>query len=292
MATVQIGGIAVGSNEPCFVIAEIGINHNGDVEIAKKLIDLARAAGCDAVKFQKRNPDLCVPENQKLVPRETPWGTMTYLEYKHRIELGRAAYDEIDEYCRRVGILWFASCWDLDSLGFMDAYNPPCYKIASACLTDDELLRHTCAKGLPVILSTGMSTVEEIDHAVEVMGLDDLILLHTVSTYPAQYEELNLRVIPFLRERYGVPVGYSGHETGIPASVGAFALGACAVERHITLDRAMWGTDQSASLGPSGITRLVRDIRLVEKALGDGVKQLHPKEVSIRAKLRRSEKEA
>lgn len=283
---VEIGGIKVGNGYPTYIIGEIGINHNGDLDICKKLIDAAAAAGCNAVKFQKRTPDLCVPEAQKSVVRETPWGLMTYLEYRHRIELKEDQYAEIDRYTRDKGLHWFASCWDIPSVDFIERFSPVCYKIASASLTDDELLRYTASKGRPVILSTGMSTQEEIDRAVSLLDRKQLILTHATSTYPCSPDELNLRMIATLRARFNVPVGYSGHETGLQTSVAAVALGACVVERHITLDRAMWGTDQAASVEPAGLTRLVRDIRVVERAFGDGVKHVYPSELPIRQKLR------
>ncbi len=283
---VRIGTKIVGEGHPCYVIAEIGINHNGDIDLAKRLISIAIAAGCDAVKFQKRTPEICVPATQRDVLRETPWGILTYMEYRKKVEFGQEEYASIDAYCREAGLQWFASCWDDESLDFMERFDPPCYKVASATLTDLSLLRKLRGIGKPVILSTGMSTLEEIDKAVEVLGTTNLILLHSVSSYPAYYEELNLRMIPALRERYKVPVGYSGHETGLPSTVAAVVLGACVIERHITTDRALWGTDQAASLEPNGIARLVRDIRLVETSLGDGIKRVTPRELTIREKLR------
>ena len=281
-----IGNRKLGDGEPCFIIAEIGINHNGDLDLAKRLISVAVAAGCDAVKFQKRNVDVVYTREELAKPRENPFGT-TNGDLKRGLEFGRDEYEDIDVYCKAVKIPWFASCWDEDSVDFINRFDVPCFKIASASLTDDELLKHTRATGKPIILSTGMSTIEEIDHAVEVLGHDNLHLMHTTSTYPAAYPELNLRVIPTLKERYGLPVGYSGHETGIPTSVAAVVLGASSVERHITMDRAMWGSDQAASLEPNGITRLVRDVRLVEQSMGDGVKCVFEREVPIIQKLRR-----
>ncbi len=283
---VRIGTRLVGGAHPCYVIAEIGINHNGDIDLAKRLVAVAVAAGCDAVKFQKRTVDVVYSREELEKPRESPYGT-TNGDLKRGLELDREDYQEIDGYCRSSKIPWFASCWDEASVDFMERFSPPCYKIASASLTDDDLLRHTRGTGRPVILSTGMSTIEQVDHAVEVLGKKDLILLHACSTYPAYYEELNLRVIPLLRERYGIPVGYSGHETGIASTVAAAALGACCVERHITLDRSMWGSDQAASLEPNGISRVVRDIRLVEQSMGDGVKKVYEREQPIIKKLRR-----
>jgi N-acetylneuraminate synthase len=284
---VEIGGIRVGAGHPAYIIGEIGINHNGDLDICKKLIDVAAAAGCNAVKFQKRTPELCVPEAQKSVVRETPWGLMTYLEYRHRIEFKEDQYAEIDRYAKGKGLHWFASCWDVPSVDFIERMAPVAYKIASASLTDEELLRHTASKGRPVILSTGMSTQDEIDRAVALFDKSRLVLTHATSTYPCSPDELNLRMIHTLRNRYNVPAGYSGHETGLQTTVAAVALGASVIERHITLDRAMWGTDQAASVEPSGLHRLVRDIRVVERAFGDGIKHVYPSELPIRAKLRR-----
>jgi len=290
MKDVTIGSTIVGEKRPCYVIAEIGINHNGDIDLAKKLIDVARTAGCNAVKFQKRTVEVVYTPEELAKPRENPFGP-TNGDLKRGLEFDLAAYQEIDRYCKEVGIHWFASCWDEASVDFIDQFDVPCYKIASASLTDDNLLKHTRDKGRPIILSTGMSTLEEIDHAVELLGKNSLILLHATSTYPAHYGELNLRMIPVLRQRYGVPVGYSGHETGIPSSVAAASIGACVIERHITMDRAMWGSDHAASLEPSGITRLVRDIRLVESAMGNGVKRVIEREKPILKKLRRNGRE-
>jgi N-acetylneuraminate synthase len=268
------------------VIAEIGINHNGDIDLAKRLIDVALAAGCNAVKFQKRTVDVVYTPEELARPRESPFGE-TNGDLKRGLEFGKEEYEEIDRCCKEKGIPWLASCWDEGSADFIEQFDVPCYKIASASLTDDHLLRHTRAKGKPILLSTGMSTIEQIDHAVELLGKQDLVILHSCSTYPAYYEELNLRAIQTLRQRYDVLVGYSGHETGIPSSVAAVVLGACIVERHITLDRSMWGSDHAASLEPNGITRLLRDIRLVETAMGDGVKRVIEREVPIMKKLRR-----
>ena len=287
MAAVRIGADMVGDRYPCYIIAEIGINHNGEVEIAKKLIEMADAAGCNAVKFQKRTIDVVYTPEELAKPRESPFGE-TNGDLKRGLEFGLDQYREIDRFCKEQDIVWFASCWDEASVDFIDKFNPPCFKIASASLTDDDLLRHHRKKGKPIILSTGMSTLEEVDHAVDVLGTKDLIILQTTSTYPSDYDELDLRVIPEFRKRYEVPVGYSGHETGIPSSVGAVALGACMVERHVTLERAMWGSDHAASLGPSGITRLVRDIRLVEMAMGSATKRVFEREKPIIKKLRRA----
>jgi N-acetylneuraminate synthase len=285
-APVKIGNRTVGPGHSTYIIAEIGINHNGDLDLARRLISVAVAAGCDAVKFQKRTVDVVYSPEELAKPRESPFGA-TNGDLKRGLEFGHDQYRLIDRYCREVKMPWLASCWDEASVDFIDQFDPPCYKVASASLTDDELLRHTRAKRKPVILSTGMSTIEEIDHAVNVLGTTDLVLLHTCACYPAHYTELNLRAIESLRDRYGVPVGYSGHETGLPSSVAAVALGACCIERHITLDRAMWGSDHAASLEPNGIGRLVSYIRLVEQSMGDGVKRVIDREVPIIKKLRR-----
>ena len=286
MAEVKIGNALVGDGHPCFIIAEIGINHNGDIEIAKKLIDLASVAGCNAVKFQKRTVQVVYTAEELDRPRESPFGE-TNRDLKYGLEFEKTEYDVIDAYCRAKKIPWLASCWDEHSVDFIDQYDVPCIKISSASLTDDALIKHIRDKGRPIIMSTGMSSLEQVDHAIDVLGKKDLIVLHSCSTYPADYRELNLKVIPFFKERYGIPVGYSGHETGLPSSVAAAAIGACVVERHITLERAMLGSDHAASLGTSGIIRLVRDIRLAEMAMGDGIKRVMEREVPIMKKLRR-----
>ena len=283
---VQIGNKLVGDGEPCLMIAEIGINHNGDLDICRKLISAAALTGCDAVKFQKRTVDVVYTKEELAKPRENPFGP-TNGDLKRGLELTPEAYRVIDGYSRLHKVIWFASCWDEASVDFIEQFDPPCYKIASASLTDDKLLRHHRTTGKPIIVSTGMSTIEQIDHAVEVLGKEKLLLMHTTSTYPSKIEELNLRVIPTLKQRYGVPVGYSGHEVGLSTSVAAAALGACMIERHITLDRAMWGSDQAASVEPGGFARLVRDVHAVQTALGDGVKKVFPSEVPIMQKLRR-----
>ncbi|MBM3122302.1 MAG: N-acetylneuraminate synthase [Chloroflexi bacterium] len=289
MAEVRVGGARVGSGHPCYIIAEIGINHNGDIEIAKRLIDVAVEAKCDAVKFQKRTVDVVYSPEELARPRESPFG-LTNGDLKHGLEFGLDEFQAIDKYCAEKGIPWLASCWDEASVDFISQFDVPCYKIASASLTDDDLLQHTRARGKPILLSTGMSSLQQVDHAVGLLGSEQLVILHSCSTYPAYYEELNLRVIPVLEQRYNVPIGYSGHETGLPSSVAAVALGACVVERHITMDRSMWGSDHAASLEPNGITRLVRDVRLIESAMGDGVKRVIEREVPIMKKLRRVDK--
>ncbi|PVE94766.1 MULTISPECIES: N-acetylneuraminate synthase family protein [unclassified Microbacterium] len=286
--TVSIGSRVIGGGRPAYVIAEIGLNHNGDVDIAKRLIDVAARAGADAVKFQKRTPEISTPEHMRDVPRETPWGTMSYLDYRRRVEFGRDEYVEIGDHATMQGLDWFASPWDVPSVAFLEELNVVAHKVASASLTDTELLVALRETGKPVILSTGMSTIEQIDRALDTLGTDRVVLMHATSTYPLEPEEANLRVISTLRDRYaGVPVGYSGHERGLQISLAAVALGAVAVERHITLDRTMWGSDHAASLEPTGLEHLVRDIRVIEKALGDGVKRVFDSERAPMAKLRR-----
>ena len=283
---VRLGERLVGPGHPCYVIAEIGINHNGSLETAKQLIDVAVDAGCDAVKFQKRTVDVVYTAEELARPRENPFGP-TNGDLKRALEFGHDAYHEIDRYCRTKGIAWFASCWDEASVDFIEKFQPPCYKIASASLTDDALLRHHAAMRRPIVLSTGMSTIEQIQHAVETLATDDLVLLHCNSTYPAKLEELNLRALQTFQRLFEIPVGYSGHEVGLPTTLAAVALGAAVVERHVTLDRAMWGSDQAASLEPAGLKRLVRDIRAIERALGDGIKSVWDSERPVMAKLRR-----
>ena len=286
--TITVGNHQVGEGCPVYVVAEIGINHNGDLETAKRLIDVAKAAGCDAVKFQKRTPELCVPPEQRDLKRDTPWGIMTYLEYRHRVEFGYEQYAEINRYCAERQIAWFASCWDEPSVDFIEQFNPIAYKIASASLTDQGLLKRINATGQPMMLSTGMSTMDEIRAAVAMLDKSRLLLCHTTSAYPCKPEELNLRMIQTLHKEFACPVGYSGHEVGLQVTYAAVAMGACMVERHITLDRAMWGTDQAASVEPQGLIRLVRDIRVIEKALGTGEKKVYESEKPIRQKLRRA----
>lgn len=288
MEGVRIGDNTIGPGNPVFIIGEIGLNHNGDIKIAKQLIDVAVKAGANAVKFQKRTPEVCVPEDQKNVMRETPWGTMTYLNYRYKVEFEEKEYKEIDRYCKEKKIEWFASPWDEESVDFLEKMGVSCYKVASASLTDDELLKKMRNTGKPIILSTGMSTEEEIDHAIDVLGNDNLVILHANSTYPAPYEDLNLMMIQTLQKKYpGIPIGYSGHETGIMPTLAAVVLGANVVERHITLDRSMWGSDHAASLEPKGFETIVRDIRLYEISKGDGIKKVYDSEVPIKNKLRR-----
>ena len=284
--TVRLQDLEVGGGSPVYVIAEIGINHNGEIQVAKDLIDVAHEAGCQAVKFQKRTPEISTPEGQKSVLRETPWGVMTYLDYKKRIEFGSSDYDILIDYASSKGLQWFASPWDVPSVQFLEEKNIPFFKIASASLTNFELLQEISKTGKPVIASTGMSTLGEIDLAVEKLEKNPLILLHSTSTYPLSPDEANLRMIPSLAERYDLPIGYSGHETGLQISLGAVALGAAVLERHITLDRSMWGTDHAASLEPGGLSTLVRDIRILERAFGDGTKRVYESERPALEKLR------
>jgi N-acetylneuraminate synthase len=283
-----LGEKTVGPGHPVYVTGEIGINHNGELDNAFALIDAAAEAGCDAVKFQKRTPEVCTPRDQWEIERDTPWGRMTYIDYRHRVEFDEDGYRAIDEHCAKRGIDWFASPWDVESVAFLEKFGVPCYKVASASLTDDELLRAMRATGRTVILSTGMSTPKQIRHAVEVLGSANIVLCHATSTYPAKAAELNMRMIHTLQSEFpNVPIGYSGHETGLQTTLAAVALGACFVERHITLDRAMWGSDQAASVEPGGLQRLVRDIRTIETALGDGVKKVYESELAPMKKLRR-----
>ena len=285
-AYVEIGDRRVGPGYPVYIIAEVGINHNGDLSIAKQLIDAAKHAGCDAVKFQKRTPDQCVPTEQRDTMRDTPWGHITYMEYRHRVEFGEVEYREIDQYCQRVGISWFASCWDQESVDFMEQFDPICHKVASASLTNHRLLKGIAAAARPVILSTGMSTMEQIRQAVRLLPMDRLLIAHCTSTYPCPPSELNLRMILALQREFDCPIGYSGHEVGLPTAVAAVAMGVCFIERHITLDRAMWGSDQAASVEPHGFERLVKYIRVVEQAMGDGVKRVYESEQPILRRLR------
>ena len=273
-----------------YIIAEIGLNHNGDIDIAKKLIDISAAAGCDAVKFQKRNPDICVPEHQKSVMRDTPWGKMTYLEYKYKVEFNKEQYDEIDFYCKSKGISWSASPWDLDSLDFLNQYDVPFIKLPSAMITDTELLKAACKTGKRIIISTGMSSKSEVDNACSILKSNskDFAVLHCNSTYPAPIEELNLSCIKTLKEKYNCEVGYSGHEFRLGTSVAAVYLGASIIERHVTLDRTMWGSDHMASVEPQGLFKLVSGIRELEKSYGDGIISVSESEKPVRDKLRKN----
>jgi N-acetylneuraminate synthase len=287
MATIIINGQPVGHDHPAYLVGEIGINHNGDMDITKRLIKAAKEAGLDAVKFQKRTPEICVPDDQKTQMRETPWGYISYLDYRYKVEFDSDQYREIDRFCQEIGITWFASVWDEQAVDFMEELGACCYKVASASLTDQALLKKIRATGKPMILSTGMSTMDQIREAVAVIGQENLIITHTTSSYPCPPDELNLRMIQTLRSEFDTPIGYSGHEVGLVPSVVAVALGACLVERHITLDRAMWGSDQAASVEPQGIRQLVKYIRVTEEALGDGVKHVYDSELPSLHKLRR-----
>jgi N-acetylneuraminate synthase len=285
---IKFGNRKIGDGHPAYIIAEVGINHNGDLEIAKKIIDAAVHAGADAVKFQKRTPEVATPADQQKQMRETPWGYITYLDYRHKVEFNESQYREIDRYCREKKIDWMVSVWDEPSVDFMEKFDTPAYKVPSASLTDHNLLKHVRKTGRPVIVSTGMSTMKQIHKGVNVAGEDNLIIMHCTSTYPCEPEELNLKMIETLRREFpNTPIGYSGHEVGLVPSAIAVALGAASVERHITLDRAMWGSDQAASVEPSGFERLVKYIRVTEASLGDGVKQVYESEMGSMKKLRR-----
>ncbi|WP_375431770.1 N-acetylneuraminate synthase family protein [uncultured Friedmanniella sp.] len=286
--TRRLGAREVGPGRPVYITGEIGINHNGDLANAFALIDQAAAAGCDAVKFQKRTPEICTPRDQWDIERDTPWGRMSYIDYRHRVEFGEDDYRQIDAHAHSRGIAWFASPWDVEAVDFLEQFDVPAHKVASASLTDDELLRRLRATGRTIVLSTGMSTPKQIRHAVEVLGSENIVLCHATSTYPARPTELNLRMIHTLQSEFpNVPIGYSGHETGLQTTLAAVALGAVFVERHITLDRAMWGSDQAASVEPPGLQRLVRDIRIISESLGDGVKKIYDGELAAMKKLRR-----
>tara|TARA_R110002096_G_scaffold94635_6_gene212917 strand:- start:14280 stop:15152 length:873 start_codon:yes stop_codon:yes gene_type:complete len=284
---IKIGEKDVGDGKPVYIIAEIGINHNGDMQVVKRLIDAAVKSGCDAVKFQKRTPAICVPDDQKDIMRETPWGVMTYLDYRYKVELDEDDYKTIDEYCNKKNIHWFVSCWDEEAVDFINFFNPVAYKIASASLTDSKLLKKHNELDVPVILSTGMSTMDEIEKAAKLIDEDKLLLAHSTSSYPCESNQLNLRMITTLKNKYKNIIGYSGHEKGLQTTLAAVALGASFIERHITLDRSMWGSDQAASLEPQGLEKLVRDIRVMEDAFGDGIKKVYESELQIKKKLRR-----
>jgi N-acetylneuraminate synthase len=284
---VKIGDTWVGDGHPAYIIAEAGINHNGDLDSAKQLMAAAKHAGVNAIKFQKRTPELCVPPEQRNQMRETPWGYITYLDYRYKVEFGEEEYKEIDRYAKEIGITWFASVWDEPSVDFLEKFNPVAYKVPSASLTDSNLLRHLRKTGRPLILSTGMSTMEQINAAVKLVGEENLVLCHATSSYPCDPEELNLKMVETLRKTFSCPIGYSGHEVGLVTSVVAVGLGACMVERHITLDRALWGSDQSASVEPGGFEKLVKYVRVTELAMGDGVKKVYDSELPSLKKLRR-----
>ncbi len=285
---LKVGARFIGDGHPVFIIGEIGINHNGSVEIAKNIITGAQHAGCDAVKFQKRTPEICTPKDQWNIERDTPWGRMTYIDYRHKVEFGENEYSEIDKYCKEIGMIWFASCWDEPSVDFMEQFNPPLYKTASASLTDFKLLEKHKSLNKPIMMSTGMSTLEQIDKAISFMDSNNLMVAHATSAYPCKNEELNLKMIQTLKNNYlDIPIGYSGHEVGLAPTWAAVALGASFVERHITLDRAMWGTDQAASVEVGGMERLVSNIRDIEKSLGDGIKKVYESELGQIKKLRR-----
>lgn len=284
--TVKIANKIIGENHPCFVIAEIGINHNGSLEMAKKLINIAHLYGCDAVKFQKRTVEDVYTKEELSMPRPNVFGP-TNGDLKRGLEFGYDEYKQIDKYCKEIGILWFASCWDKKSVDFMEQFNVCAYKIPSALITDLELLKYIKKTNKPMLISTGMSTTEEIDSALNVTGLDNIVLYHCTSTYPSDNSELNLNVIKTFKEKYDCPIGYSGHEKGIVSSVVAVVLGAVSVERHITLDRTLWGSDQAASLEPEGLRKMVRDIRNTRAFLGDGIKKVYDSELPIKKKLRR-----
>lgn len=284
---LKIGKHIIGTGHPTYIIAEIGINHNGDIDVAEKMIYAAKKAGVDAVKFQKRTPLLCVPPEERNKMRETPWGYITYLEYREHVEFGIEEYTRIDELCKSLDIDWFASVWDEESVDFLEQFDPIAYKVPSASLTDTTLVDKLNATRRPIILSTGMSTMEEIRKSVSHFDIDRLAITHATSAYPCKPEELNLRMVQTLANEFDCPVGYSGHETGLVPSAVAVGLGAQIIERHFTLDRAMWGTDQSASVEPGGMERLVKYIRVTEKALGDGVKKVYDSERPSWNKLRR-----
>jgi N-acetylneuraminate synthase len=290
MRTLTFGRRLIGDGRPTYIVAEIGINHNGSLDTARRLIDAAANAKCDAVKFQKRTPELCVPLQQQGQMRDTPWGVMSYLDYRHRMEFGVREYEALIEHCRGCSIDWFASCWDESAVDFIEWFEPIGYKIPSAVLTDAALLQRFRQTGRPLILSTGMSTMCQIDAAVAQLDTDDLLITHATSTYPCPLDELNLRMIQTIRSRFNCAVGYSGHEVGLATTLAAVCLGASLVERHITLDRAMWGTDQAASVEPHGFERLVQNIRDIELAMGDGVKTVYESERAVMKKLRRTDR--
>ncbi len=284
----KIGDKLIGDGQPTFIIAEIGINHNGSVDLAKKMIAGAASAGADAVKFQKRTPEICVPRDQWDIERDTPGGRMKYIDYRYKTEFGVEEYNEIDKFCKSNNIMWTASCWDIPSVEFIEQFNVPFHKAPSAALTDIELLKKMAESGKPIMISSGMSNMDHIQQAIDELGEENLLLAHSTSTYPCKLDELNLKVIPTLKNKYpAIPIGYSGHETGLAPSWAAIVLGANFLERHITLDRAMWGSDQAASVEVGGFFRLISNIRDIEKSLGDGEKRIYDSEVPIMKKLRR-----
>ena len=284
---VKIGNKLVGPGQPCYIIAEIGINHNGDLSIAKQLIQMSAESGCDSVKFQKRNPELCVPIDQRNIIRDTPWGQMTYMDYRYKVEFDESQYEELANFAKNLNVDLFASPWDVDSVDFMVKMEHPIIKIPSALITDTDLLTKIASTNLPVMMSTGMSTMEQINNAVSYLNPKNLLIAHSTSAYPCEPKELNLKMIPVLEKKFEVPIGYSGHETGLQTTVAAVTLGASFIERHVTLDRAMWGSDQSASVEPQGLKKMVRDIRIVEVALGDGVKKVYESELKPMSRLRK-----
>lgn len=270
-----------------FVVAEIGINHNGDLSLAKGLIRIAHEAGCDAVKFQKRTIEIVYPADVLESPRDSPWGS-TQGDQKRGLEFNEAQYGEIDEYCKSLGIEWSASAWDIPSLAFIENFEPSFHKVASALITHDTFLEEVAKLGRPTLVSTGMATLDIVDQAVKIFleHKTPIVLMHTVSTYPTPEEDLNLAVLHTLRERYNVPVGYSGHEASVSPSIVAAAQGAVVIERHITADRATYGSDQAASLETNGLRQLVGVVKKIPLILGDGVKDWAPGEREVAAKLR------
>ena len=283
---IKIGKKTIANGKQPYIVGEIGINHNGDIELAKKLMQVAKECGCDAVKFQKRTVEEVYTPEELARERHSPFGK-TNGDLKRGLEFGLKEYKIIDKHAKKLGLDWFASCWDKKSVDFIEQFNPPAYKIASACLTDDELLKYTKSKGKPVILSTGMSTIAEIEHAIDILGKDNLILCQCTATYPTELAEVNLKVIETFKNKFSCLVGYSGHEKGYIPSVLSVVYGAVFVERHITLDRTLWGTDQAASLEPEGLRRMIRDIKNIAIASGDGKKIVYESEKPIIKKLRK-----
>lgn len=283
---IKIANKQIDNNSKTFFIAEIGINHNGSIKNAEKLIKECKKAGADAVKFQKRTIEKVYSSDELMKPRDSVFGK-TNGDLKRGLEFSKTDYQKIDKICKDLDIIWFASCWDIESVDFMEDMNVPCYKIASASLTDKDLLNYTKNTNKPIILSTGMSTEDEIEKATRIIGEDKLIILHCTSSYPCAIDELNLSYIHKLKEKYKCPIGYSGHEVGLSTTLAAVAMGAKVVERHVTLDRSLWGSDQSASIEPVGLNKLIRDIKAFEQALGDGKKIVYDTEKPILEKLRK-----